>query len=878
MFETMSTGTRIVSIGQDSDPAQEPHSQDAVDTLELTDAVDQEETPYDWEDAPSPSRSGLVAPVLACVTVAGWTAFFAWANRVAILAGATPGQWIDWIVAWASPVLLVLALWLLAMRTSKREAARFNDAARALSQESSQLEQRLNVVNRELSLAREFIASQSRDIEALGRIACERLAEHSDRLAGLIHDNGRQVEAIASVSTTALDNMNRLRGELPVIANSARDVTNQIGAAGRTAHGQLDTLISGFHRLNEFGEASERQVHSLRVQVDGALAAFDRQATKLGEITEGRFATLNARSEEFQAELESREVATHAAIRRRAETLSAELANGFAALAAREDEGLQALGQRLTALREESMAISRQLRDDETTALESWTAAIERLREDVQQALQEIADLDNSALESSQARLIALKEEAARVDTGLAASDAAFAAAIDQRRAQSDALHQESIARIEQQLAAMDAAIAARLAGHEHAGARLTAQGEQLAGHLDAVSERLRDLATQGGQVDEVLSRSLAALAGQLSQSRALLSGADGEIAQLTDASVRLLELIVAATDQTQNRLPEALGATEARLGTLNDQADGLRLMLGEAEDKGRALSEYVIAAQRDVGSTRSEIEALYGQIEQRHAVSSTGIADLRAAISALAAESDDLSRKGQEDLQAAIQQLRDATGRVLVELNDSTNDAVLALAERIGEASAQAIDRAVRLHAAEAIGQLEQSAAHASGISREATVQLRDQLAKVDELTAHLETRVAHARRRAEEQMDNDFSRRVALITESLNSNAIDIAKALSNEVTDTAWASYLKGDRGIFTRRAVRLLDTAESRAVTQIYETDGDFRTHVNQYVHDFEAMLRELLSTRDGHRLSVTLLSSDMGKLYVVLAQAIERLRA
>jgi len=34
---------------------------------------------------------------------------------------------------------------------------------------------------------------------------------------------------------------------------------------------------------------------------------------------------------------------------------------------------------------------------------------------------------------------------------------------------------------------------------------------------------------------------------------------------------------------------------------------------------------------------------------------------------------------------------------------------------------------------------------------------------------------------------------------------------------------------------------------------------------------------MLSTRDGNALSVTLLSSDMGKLYVALAQSIERLR-
>jgi hypothetical protein len=38
-----------------------------------------------------------------------------------------------------------------------------------------------------------------------------------------------------------------------------------------------------------------------------------------------------------------------------------------------------------------------------------------------------------------------------------------------------------------------------------------------------------------------------------------------------------------------------------------------------------------------------------------------------------------------------------------------------------------------------------------------------------------------------------------------------------------------------------------------------------------------MLRRVLASRDGAPLCVTLLSSDMGKLYVALAQAIQRLR-
>ena len=67
------------------------------------------------------------------------------------------------------------------------------------------------------------------------------------------------------------------------------------------------------------------------------------------------------------------------------------------------------------------------------------------------------------------------------------------------------------------------------------------------------------------------------------------------------------------------------------------------------------------------------------------------------------------------------------------------------------------------------------------------------------------------------------------------------------------------------------------SEAREIASIYDSDSDFRDHVNRYIHDFEAMLRTLLSTRDGNAVSVTLLSSDMGKLYVILAQALERLR-
>ena len=199
------------------------------------------------------------------------------------------------------------------------------------------------------------------------------------------------------------------------------------------------------------------------------------------------------------------------------------------------------------------------------------------------------------------------------------------------------------------------------------------------------------------------------------------------------------------------------------------------------------------------------------------------------------------------------------------------------ALAEALSDEAVQALERSLDNQSAETIGRLKQAAAHASGVSREATIQLRDQLAIVNELTGNLEQRVARARERAEENIDNDFARRMSLITDSLNSNAIDISSALSRDVTDTTWDAYLKGDRCIFTRRALRLIGNTEAREISDLYQHDETFKANVSRYIHDFEKMLRSMLSTRDGHALGVTVLGSDMGKLYVVLAQAIERFR-
>ena len=833
----------------------------------------------EWLEVPEKpkARFAWIIPAFAISTIAGWSGFFFYAYRDAMLAGGAPQQWTAWITNWAIPVLLVVAIWLLAMRTSSREAARFGDAAKLLATESAMLENRLVTVNRELSLARDFIAAQSRDLESLGRVASERLSTNADRLAELILSNSQQIDSIASVSKNALENMDKLRGDLPVIANSARDVTSQIGNAGRTAQSQLEELVSGFHRLNEFGEASERQVQSLRVKVDAALSAFEAQASKLDEIAASRFEALDERSEAFRADLDSREVEALAAIRRRSEKLSEELAEAWTDFDAKEDEALAQFNQRLDVLRKEADAFDIALREGETDAVEKWGEAIEGMRKRLSEALMEVSDIDASALDRTRKRLTALTKEAREADKAMQMRVDRFMGSMEERRNARSEQEDSDIASLEKRMADLDAAIAERQEGQSAHISGLTERGERLAEKLSDLSQQIETIGSQGSEASQSLAEAIDRLSDKLTANQGRLKETDSEIAALTDASVRLLELIQASSDHSRDKLPEALEAARQNLAEFEERTKATGLMLDEAGEKGKILSEYVLSAQSGGKAALAEMDALHGKLAEGSKAQGEQYQQLHEQLALLTTESNALTEQTKGDLSRSIERLRDALSGAIEQVEKGSSAAIDKLATDIGEKSAKAVDHALRLKTTEAIGELEQAAAHASGVSREAARQLRDQLGKVDELAGNLENRVQRARERAEEQVDNDFARRVALITESLNSNAIDIAKALSNDVTDTAWASYLRGDRGIFTRRAVRLLDNSEAREIVEIYDTDHDFREHVSRYIHDFEAMLRTMLSTRDGNALGVTLLSSDMGKLYVALAQAIERLR-
>ena len=239
--------------------------------------------------------------------------------------------------------------------------------------------------------------------------------------------------------------------------------------------------------------------------------------------------------------------------------------------------------------------------------------------------------------------------------------------------------------------------------------------------------------------------------------------------------------------------------------------------------------------------------------------------------------EAADLSAETGPALVASLVQVKDAAGHAAERAREAIEAVIPESAGKLSEEARKAVERVIRENIETQLLEVEAMAERAAEAARAASDRLTQQMLNIGQSASALEQHIERTQEETREKDSEAFARRVSLLIDSMHSAAIDVGKILADEIDDKSWEAYLKGNRSVFTRRAVRLLDGSEVKALSAHYETDLEFQRSTNRYVHDFEAMLRRILAERDGSIIAVTLMSSDMGKLYAALSQAIDRRR-
>jgi outer membrane lipoprotein-sorting protein len=419
----------------------------------------------------------------------------------------------------------------------------------------------------------------------------------------------------------------------------------------------------------------------------------------------------------------------------------------------------------------------------------------------------------------------------------------------------------------------------------EAMGALLASQSETTSNllnsvreNLDGVDHRLEALDDKGVQRAERLTKALAAL----DQHAAALTGSLATGTTTADTLISRTESLMTALDASVREIDETLPAAFDRLDA---KAVASRATVSEAgpivtqieRDASSAL-DRLIEAEALIAKHRDALGAIATDTESRLLASGDAAARLVEAVESAEATTRIIAEGAGAQLVEAMVRVRETANTAAERAREAIGAVIPEATAQFSAASREALTKAITDEVQAQIADLSATAEQAVETASKASDKLMRQMLTIAETSAAVEARIAEARDDVERSDRDNFARRVALLIESLNSTAIDVTKIMSNDVTDSAWASYLRGDRGVFTRRAVRLLDSGEVKEIVRKYDEESDFREQVNRYIHDFEAMLRNVLATRDGSALGVTLLSSDMGKLYVALAQAIERLRS
>ena len=433
-----------------------------------------------------------------------------------------------------------------------------------------------------------------------------------------------------------------------------------------------------------------------------------------------------------------------------------------------------------------------------------------------------------------------------------------------------------SVAMLEERLAAATAtsnALAAQLADHAGVAERLV---KNLEGAVIDVDTRLGVLDAAVKERADAIGTALAALGATVDNFGSRSERGQNEVKKLLEGSEALLVALDAVTRELDEGLPAAFARVDEQAKSARNLVAGLSAPLASSAD---------MAAQIEAGLARTGAEASKVQTALATVrADSDQLTDLQAALGeaevqlkALALETGQFTRNGGAEVIATMTEVRDAAANAAGEARRLIETAVTEASGALRERAAEALDAALKSEIDAQLSAIEAAADRAVTAANGAAEKLMRQLITIMDTSAQVEQRIAEAETAIAATDRDTLAKQVVVLTDSLKSSAIDITKILSTEVSDAAWDAYLKGDRGVFSRRAIKLIDNSEAKEILRRYQDDAAFQRHVNQYIHDFEAMLRALMGTRDGSAMSVILLSSDVGKLYVALAQAIDRLR-
>ena len=146
------------------------------------------------------------------------------------------------------------------------------------------------------------------------------------------------------------------------------------------------------------------------------------------------------------------------------------------------------------------------------------------------------------------------------------------------------------------------------------------------------------------------------------------------------------------------------------------------------------------------------------------------------------------------------------------------------------------------------------------------------DMLLVAQGLNAHTEALERHLN--LKEKQNHDLLVEASAIVGQLQQFSVELAHLFSPKNEEELWKRYYAGDKAVFMRHLRQEIRQAKSEKVRKLYRENAAFQSAVDHYMQAFEQMTYEAKENSAENPLLGVLIGSDVGRLYMVLAQVIK----
>ncbi|MEA3390175.1 MAG: hypothetical protein U9R64_13005, partial [Pseudomonadota bacterium] len=745
---------------------------------------------------------------------AGWTGFAIWATITSGGLAAGPSAWVQAIVTITVPLILIGVAYLLLIRSSRTESRRYLDTARALRMEADVLELRLARITSQLDAARQTMQDQAQLLDSYGAAASSNMEASAELIAARSHSTAERAEAAERAGLALVERMDMLIGTMPELEERASRMAAQIMDNGHALAERIDMLEARLHNLNEVSDearartlAATKSLSSQLTQVQEATHAATREVTGMADIAVGRIEA-TARSaqsaiSESRAELDAQ-------------------SDRLGTLVEAAQRGVTVTSEQVRArLTEDLDVIDRDLNRRVDTVLDRVRGMFAATDDGIArraEALQTLVAGAQSGIGStSEEAMAALSRDMDAIDSDL--------------RQRLDAV----LERAQDALAATDAGLTGQAAALDDLIARSRSSLDSIGRDtVVGLSDAVADVEGRLHQINDMVEGQRSLMAGIHAGLQETIASTEGRFAALEDGALargeRLTAALMRLTEETQ-RIDDALAAGgmtaerlissaetllvaldsgvreldetyPAALGRFDSRVEASRALLGSATpemERLEAISEALVGRAEEAesllrgqGSRLTEwLESTQGGLQANREL----VDRLRTALDAADQDARRITDGAGPLLVTALLRVKDTADQAAERARQALARAIPDAAQQLAEASDDALQSVIGEKVTAQIEQVARVADDAVKAAHQASERLTRQLLTIADTSAALEQRIAEAGQAAEDRDRDHFSRRSALLIESLNSTAIDVAKILSNDVTDSAWSAYLKG-----------------------------------------------------------------------------------